>query len=642
MLAHMKRVLALLLTAALPACAGAQSLPAADPAARAALQAAERGQVTPALPAGHPLFAWMEMAALRARLDSLPVATAQGFLDRNSGSPAGETFRDVWLAQLARRGDWNSFLQAWQPRQDTALRCAHLQAQAASGRKDGQWQQQVSQLWAEAGKSLPDRCDAVIDQLAMTDALRWQRFDAALAAGQSAIMRRAARGLPADQLALANRYAAYLDGADGSASQWPRNERSRAAAAAGLAALARKNPDSAEQLLPAIHNALQLSPEQLGQVKYQIALWTVASYLPGSAQRLAAVPAGAWDERLHEWQVREAMARSDWPAALDALQRMPEAQREDARWQWFTARMLEKTGRQSAAQVWLQRAARSPSFHGYLAADRLNRPYALCPLELDGDSALRTEVAGNPALQRALMLHQLDRPGWAAREWAHALSGFNDVQRQHAVALASTAGWYDRAVFALKGEQEMRLYSLRFPLHHDADIRRHAAANGLDPAWVAAEIRAESTFNPNARSPANALGLMQVIPSTGQAVANRLGLANYRGANSLYDPETNIRIGTAYLRELKEKYGNKPYVVLAAYNAGPTPTGRWLTQRGDFDPDIWIETISYKETRDYVARVLAFSVIYDWRLNGKAVSLGDRIAGRLGQASRRFACPAGG
>lgn len=638
----MKRALALLLIAALPLAASAQSIPGVDPATRAALQAAERGQVTPALPASHPLFSWMEMAALRQRVGSLDAATAQGFLTRNPGLPPAEMFRDAWLAELAKRADWQHFLQAWQPRQATGLRCAHLQAQAATGQKDAHWQQQLTQLWAGAGNSLPDRCDAVIDQLAMTDALRWQRFDAAVAQGQPAIMRRAARGLPAEHLAQANAYARYLEAADASASAWPRNLRSRTVATAGLAALAKKDPDSAERLLPAIHSALQLSAEQQGQVAYQIALWTVASYLPGSAQRLAAVPAGAWDERLHEWQVREALARSDWRAALAALQRMPDSQRNDARWQWFTARMLEKTGQQSAAQIWLQRAARSPTFHGYLAADRLGQPYTLCPIELDARSATRTQVAGNPALQRALMLHQLDRPGWAAREWAHALAGFDDTQRQHAVALASAAGWYDRAVFALKGEEEMRLYSLRFPLHHDADIRRHATANGLDPAWVAAEIRAESTFNPNARSPANALGLMQVIPSTGQAVANRLGLSQYTGADSLYDPETNIRIGTAYLRELKEKYGNKPYVVLAAYNAGPTPTGRWLTQRGDFDPDIWIETISYKETRDYVARVLAFSVIYDWRLNGKAVSLDDRIAGRLGQASRRFACPTGG
>jgi len=209
--------------------------------------------------------------------------------------------------------------------------------------------------------------------------------------------------------------------------------------------------------------------------------------------------------------------------------------------------------------------------------------------------------------------------------------------------VAGEAGWFDRAVFALKGPQEMRLYALRFPLYHDDTIRREAARNALDPAWVAAEIRAESTFNPNARSPANALGLMQVLPATGASVASvarRIGLSGYGGAASLYDPDTNIAIGTAYLRQLLDTYGGLPYVTIAAYNAGPTPTARWQSQRPGFDPDFWIETISYKETREYVARVLAFSVIYDWRLNGKAVPLGDRIAGRNVPASRGFACPA--
>ena len=637
----MKHVLAVALLCVLPAVAAAQPSPSTD-ALRQALAAAERGQVTPALPAGHPLAGWMEMAALRARIESLPAATAQGFLQRHAGTPAGETFRDAWLAQLARRADWPAFLAAWQPRSDTALRCAHLQALAATGKRDAGWTQQAQALWRSAGKSLPDRCDPVIDALAaagaLSDALRWERFDAAVAEGQSAIMRRAARDLPAAQLALANDYAAFVDAPHPRYRSWPADARSRAVATAGLAALAKRDPDAAEAQLPEVASTLALDAQQQGQVRYQIALWTVASYLPRSAQRLAAVPDHAWDERLHEWQVREAMARADWRAALAALQRMPASQRNDPRWQWFTARMLEKTGQASAADVLLRQAARAPSFHGFLAADRLRQPYALCPRELDARSPQRSQVAGNPALQRALLLYRLDRPGWAAREWSHALEGFDDAQRHHAVALASAAGWYDRAVAALKGDEEMRFYSLRFPLHHDQTIRRQAAANGLDPAWVAAEIRAESTFNSNARSPANALGLMQVIPSTGQAVARRLGL-EWNGERSLLDPDTNITIGTAYLRELKEKYGNRPYVVLAAYNAGPTPTGRWLDQRGGFDPDIWIETISYKETREYVARVLAFSVIYDWRLNGKAVSLADRIAGRPGEPSRGFACP---
>ena len=184
------------------------------------------------------------------------------------------------------------------------------------------------------------------------------------------------------------------------------------------------------------------------------------------------------------------------------------------------------------------------------------------------------------------------------------------------------------------------LYSLRFPLHHDDSIRRESARNAIDPAWVAAEIRAESIFNPKARSPANAMGLMQVLPATGAAVAKSIGLTNYGGAASLYDPDTNIAIGTAYLRQLMNKYEGLPYVTIAAYNAGPTPTARWQSQRPGFDPDIWIETISYKETREYVARILAFSVIYDWRLNGDALPVTDRMNGRLQAKRKTFACAA--
>jgi soluble lytic murein transglycosylase len=120
-------------------------------------------------------------------------------------------------------------------------------------------------------------------------------------------------------------------------------------------------------------------------------------------------------------------------------------------------------------------------------------------------------------------------------------------------------------------------------------------------------------------------------------VARSLGLP-WGGAASLYDSDTNIMLGTAYLRQMLNKYG-LPYVAIAAYNAGPTPTARWQSQRPGFDADFWIETISYKETREYVARILAFSVIYDWRLNGNALPVTDRMLGRSGGKRKSFTCP---
>jgi soluble lytic murein transglycosylase len=614
---------------------------------RAALQAAERGQLdaaTSATLAKHPLYGWIEYASLKRDIDTLPVAQGQAFLSRYRGQAVAEAFRELWLAALSRRQDWPSFRAAWSDSiKDNALRCAELDARQATGAADAKWITDAQAMWRSTGKPLPSSCDSPFAILAakggLSPALRWERIEKAAAEWQPGVMRAAARGLPTDELALANDYAAFLEAVHERALTWPKTPRSRFIASQGLARLGKSVPLAAEAQLDKYANALGFTEEDRGRVLYQAALWTVASYEPESARRLNAVPASAYDERLHEWRVREAMSRSDWPAALAAIRRMDEKQRNDSRWMYFEARLSEIAGDKARAQVLYRAAAKKPEFHGFLAADRINQPYALCPWELPDNAAMKSNIARDPAIVRAMALYQIERQGWAQREWDDALSRFSDDQRRIAVEVAQDNGWFDRAVFALgRTPEETRLYTLRFPLHHGDTIRREAAKNGIDPAWVAAEIRAESVFNPKARSGANALGLMQVVPATGMAVARRLGLA-WGGASSLYEADTNIVLGTAYLRQLLDKYGGQPYQAIAGYNAGPGPLARWQAQRPAMDPDFWIETISYKETREYVARVLAFSVLYDWRLNGDALPLSERMRGRTGGVRKKFACP---
>jgi len=620
-----------------------------DDLARRALAAAEIGQPLPPLRADHPLQGWIGHARLNRDIANVTHAQALDFLDRHRGQAVADTFRTTWLAELARRKDWPAFRAAWVAGTGSAaLACRELEARLRTGAADAAWAAEVQALWRGAGRSQPDACDPAFAALAerggLGDAERWARIEAAIAEGQPGVVRAAARGLPDAQRRQAEIYAAYLGKADGSATSWPKNARSRLAASHGLATLARSNPDAAESLLPQVATALEFTDADRNRVLYQVALWTVASYHDGGARRLAAVPEAAYDERLHEWRVREALARSDWRAALAAIERMGSGQRGQSRWTYFEARLRELTGDRAAARPLYAAAARDPDFHGFLAADRIDQPYALCPLEHGGSPADKAAVAADPAMQRAMALFRINRAAWATREWNDALSRFSDRQRQIAVEVAQDNGWFDRGVFGLvnaggeRKPEELRLYTLRFPLHHDALIRAESARNQLDTAWVAAEIRAESVFNPRARSPANARGLMQVLPDTGAGVARRLGMP-WSGAESLFDPATNVRIGTAYLREMKDKY-TLPYVAIAAYNAGPTPTARWQAQRPGMDADFWIETITYKETRDYVARVLAFSVIYDWRLGDRPVPVSDRMLGRTAATRKTFACPA--
>ncbi len=623
---------------------GAQSLDAQRPQIQAALQAAESGQFDAAQYPGlatHPLYGWVEFAALKRDIDTLSTARAQSFLKRYEGQAVAEAFRAAWLPALSRRQDWPTLLSAWKPTSSVGLQCAELNARQALGKADAQWTADAQKLWTSSGKSLPDSCDPVFAILAtqggLPPALRWERIEKAAAEQQPAVMRSAARGLPSAEAAQANEYASFLDTVTPRALNWPRTERSRKVAMYGLMRLAKSAPATAELQLPQYATALGMNEAERGKVLYEAALWTVASYDPDSARRLNAVPESAYDEKLHEWRVREAMARGDWRAALAAIRKMPKAQREDSRWQYFEARLVEKTGDQAEARRLFGEAAKSPTFHGFLAADRLDQPYALCAWIPNDSAQAQAAIARDPAIVRAMELWKLERVGWATSEWNSALARFDDTQRRIAVEVARDNGWFDRAVFSLKGAEESRLYQLRFPLHHDATIRREAAKQAIDPAWVAAEIRAESIFNPKARSGANAMGLMQVLPGTGATVAASLGLP-WGGAASLYDSDTNITLGTAYLRQMLNKYG-LPYVAIAAYNAGPTPTARWQSQRPGFDADFWIETISYKETREYVARILAFSVIYDWRLNGNALPVTDRMLGRSGGKRKSFTCP---
>ena len=620
------------------------------PQLRIALDAAESGREIPVeLPADHAMRGWIEYAGLRRELATLQPDRAEAFLRRYAGEAVAGLFREAWLGTLAQREDWPHFLQAWSPAvKDTALRCHALNARQALGRIDADWTEQAQAIWRGAARSLPEACDAPLAVLAarggLPSALRWERIDKAAEAWQPAVMRAAARGLPADDFALAMDYAAFLDAPHARAYDWPKTARSRAIASHGLARYAKAQPAAAEALVPRYASALGMGDADRGRALYQGALWTVASYGPESARRLNAVPEVAYDARLHEWRVREAMARSDWPAALAAIRKMPPAQRADSRWTYFEGRMLELTGDESGAKAAFARAAKIPEFHGFLAADRIGAPYALCPWEWTPGARAKTEIERDPAIARAMALYRLERGGWAEREWKHALARFTPEQRRIAVEVAQDNGWFDRGVFGLvrvDGQSypdETRLYRLRFPLHHDDVIRREAAKHQLDPTWVAAEIRAESVFNPRARSHADARGLMQVLPSTGAGVARSIGL-DWRGGEALYDSEYNIMLGTAYLRQLEDKY-TQTYLAIAAYNAGPAPVARWMSQRPGMPADLWIETVSYKETRDYIARILAFSVIYDWRLNGKAMPVTDRLAGRIVDTRKAFVCPA--
>lgn len=591
--------------------------------------------------AKHPLAPYLDYAVLNRQLDRVQASTIAAFVDRHADLPIAAVLRTQALFALARRHDWAGFRLLYTGSNDPTLRCADLLARQATP-PDAAWMEAGLSLWL-TGHSQPKLCDGVFETLRkagqLTPDRHLERIDLAAAANELGLMRHLAASLPATQAARIRSYADFLAAPTAAATTWPADTRSRQVAMLGINSVARRDPGVAEALLASMQEPLALDAAQRGQVLNQIALWSAASYLPDSARRFAAVPADAWDERLHEWQAREALARGDDVGALAAIERMPPAQRGDMRWRYFEARLRERAGEPGARAAFAALAGEA-SYYGFLAAERIGTPYSLCPLPPDQDADARKRVQADPGFVRAMALHEIDRSVWARREWEALKSRLSDQERQAAVALAEASGWHDRGPLTLRDGDDLRHYALRFPLPHRRQIEREAKKYGLDPAWIAALIRAESAWAPDARSHADARGLMQLLPATARAEAHKRGL-RYPGASGLFDPDANIRIGIAHLASMLEKHGGQPFLATAAYNAGPTPVARWLAQRPPNDVDLWIETIPYRETREYVARILAFAVIYDWRLHGNAAPLTARARGLVvaEKARRDFTCP---
>lgn len=618
---------------------------------QAALQASERNELDvreKASFAQHPLYSWLEVLEFKKRLNanSLNVSDRkdiEALLQRYSTLAAGDWLRNAYLVYLSGQKDWSDFSRFYKTSADAELKCASLTARILESKIDSQWQQEAKALWL-TGKSLPNVCDGVFSQLSLLgkldNNLRWQRIELAAAQNQTGLMRALALALPADETLLVRSYADFIDSPHARYGAWPKTMRSRQMAVQGLVRLAKRSPDAAELQVKTVTPVLGLVDKESGRVLNEVALWTVASYGANSAQRLNAVPDVAYDEKLHEWRVREAMSRADDIAALAGIEKMGSTQRNSSQYQYFEGRLRERLNQKESAKMLFAKAAQNANFHGWLAADRLNQPYFLCPLEPSNNRAVIQKVANDARVIRAFELFAIDRVNFALKEFNAALDSYSAEEKKVAIAQAMEENWHDRAVFSIGNTPtDLQYYSLRFPLHHERHLREQAKINSLDPSWVAGQTRAESIFMPRARSGADARGMMQILPGTGAQVSARLGIP-WRGGDSLYEPETNITLGTAYLRQMLDRYDGFPYMAIAAYNAGPSPISRWRDARPALETDFWIETIPYKETRDYVSRVLAFSVVYDWRLDRSATSLTDRMLGRFNQTQRRaFVCP---
>lgn len=598
---------------------------------RAAYAAAQNGQAWRTLAKGiqdYPLYPYLEATALQRNIKTAGTAEIDAYLARYAGLIPAEDLRKAELRWLANQKDWTAFQRYYQPDLGDALTCDALQARLAQGQKLD-FDRDLAALWQQA--SLPSDCapvfTAAFAQGLLTPQRVWARIERAADAGKATTIEQSAAWLPDAEVVSAKRIAeALASPADllKKAHAFSDTRYNREAVARALIRLARRDSSGAQTEWQALSSRFKFSDDQRNRVLAALALYNAVDFGPDALARLAALPVAAQTDATREWRVRSAVAQGDWQAAATAIAALTPEQMQRDEWRYWQARVAQKLGKDAQALDDYNTLAQQATFYGFLAADRANLPYSICPATISPNAASDQQIEAIPGFARAFEFFAVDMLPQARREWNRAFADLPPDQQKQAAALASSKGWYDRAVYAFGKSGDLDYYALRFPLADQQRVQTAARDAGINTAWAFAIIRAETAWQTDAQSGADARGLMQLLPSTAKQVARRNGLA-YDGAASLYDPAINIPLGTQYLASLATRFDGSPWLATAAYNAGPGNARRWVDARGNLDPEAFILAIPFNETRDYVTRVLSFATIYGWRLHGEPIPVSSRL-----------------
>lgn len=562
----------------------------------------------------YPYLEYDEFLSQRKSADPQRMAT---FLQQHADWAFTNGLERAWLRTMGQQRRWDVLLQYGEGHSDTEVRCYLGQAKLSRGLTDGLVREAQS-LWL-AGRSQPDACDPLFDWMiaegGATDALAWQRIKLALEARNPYLIRYLSRFLDEDSKPWADLWFQQdsqkytrLDRAE----KWSDGEHSRDITDYGLRRLARSDAERAWRFFGRLDGHFAWGEIERATILREIALWSAVEGSSGTFERMRAVPAEFRDGTLLEWWARAGLLKADWAEVVQAIDQMPDDLRDDDRWQFWSARAALANGQRAAARSVMSRLASRATYYGFLAADFLGQAYAICAESPRVETSALHMLKRQPDFIRSRELELADLENWARAEWRLAVARLEPADLPVAAALALEMGWTDAAILVLADSPESDWYEWRFPVAFEDAVKRHASASNVDQSWVFGVMRSESAMAEHARSPADARGLMQITPPTARQITRRYGIS-YQGTDQLMQADFNIQLGTTYLRELLDRYGNNAALASGAYNAGPRAVDRWLSELGARESAIWIETVPYFETREYIPRVLAFSAIYDWR-----------------------------
>ena len=656
-----------------------------------AFRAKDKGRLAQLLPQarGHALEPWAAYWELKARLNEASAQEVQDFLRRYAGTYQEDRLRNDWLLLLGQRRDWTAFAAEYpnyRMNDDREVRCyALLIEHIKNPALDAKLSDEVRKNWY-AQREAEDGCTAAVERLVGATNLTvldvWQKARLSMEANRPKAARDAVQIVAPEAVGLVTEMNAspikFLNSKHIALSK----TRKEIITLALVRMAAAGDADGA---------AVQLESKWGVQLSAEERNWVWGVIARQAATRMGTVPAGdalqhfarvtresdLTDDMLG-WKTRAALragAQPAWPQVLSAITAMSEEARKEPTWTYWKARALLATAppgpalsaaksvpaaeialpvasgaaapastpaavavqpvslspQRAEAQSLLQSIASVRGFYEQLALEELGQkisvPTRPAPLSAEEKDAARL----NPSLNRGAYAITLGLRGEGVREWNYATNlhqrgGMSERELLAAAQFACDRQIWDRCINTSERTKNETDFDQRFPMpFRDAVIKR-AQGISLDPAYVYGLIRQESRFIMDARSGVGASGLMQVMPATARWTARKIGLDGFT-PNQINDRDTNITIGTAYLKLALDDLGGSMAMAAAAYNAGPSRPRSWRGQAGSptLDAAIWAENVPFSETRDYVKKVLSNTTNYAAILTGQPQSLKARL-----------------
>jgi soluble lytic murein transglycosylase len=594
---------------------------------------------------GHALEPWAAYWELKTRLDTALPPEVQDFFTRYAGTYQEDRLRNDWLLLLGQRRDWTNFdaeYPKFRMKDDREVRCYSILvaltregAAAPAALAD-----EVRHNWFSL-RDVDDGCTLAASRLVgntegprMSPNDAWHKARLAMAASRPDAAAAAVRIVAPEAFAqfteLNNSPTRFLVRRVVAASK-VRKEM----IALALIKLATGDADNAARQLDGKWGP-QLTPEERNWVWGVIARQKAQRLGDDALEHYAKVSRDndLTDDML-AWKVRAALRAArgpQWAAVLQATNAMSEEARREPAWVYWKARALlagnPADTRRAEAPRLLESIASPRGFYEQLALEELGRKITVPPRPTPLTAEEKDAVRANPGLNRALQAIALGIRPEGVREWNYTTNvakpgGMAERELLAAAQLACEREVWDRCINTSERTKTAFDFEQRFPMPFRESVVKRSQEIGLDPAYVYGLIRQESRFIMDARSNVGASGLMQVMPATARWTARKIGLANF-APHQLSDRETNIAIGTGYLKLVLDDFDGSMPLAAAAYNAGPGRPRSWRNG-AVIEAAAWAENVPFGETRDYVKKVLANTTIYAAILSGQPQSLKARL-----------------